>query len=61
VTLGVIGSGYIAAVIPPEVITGWLGPDSGWFGVLTANRATRALDLCQRALHPQKHDLSRGE
>ena len=34
--LGVIGSGYIAAVIPPEVITGWLGPDSGWFGVLTA-------------------------
>ena len=34
--LGVIGSGYIAAVIPPEIITGWLGPDSGWFGVLTA-------------------------
>ena len=23
-------------VIPPEVITGWLGPDSGWFGVLAA-------------------------
>jgi hypothetical protein len=35
VALGVIGSGYIAAVIPPE-ITGWLGPDSGWLGVLTA-------------------------
>ena len=33
IALGVIGSGYIAAVIPPEVITGWLGPDSGWFGV----------------------------
>jgi hypothetical protein len=32
----VIGSGYIAAVIPAEVITGWLGPDSGWLGVLTA-------------------------
>jgi len=29
-------SGYIAAVIPQEVITGWLGPDSGWLGVLTA-------------------------
>ena len=28
IALGVIGSGYIAAVIPPEVITGWLGPDS---------------------------------
>ena len=36
IALGVIGSGYIAAVIPQEVITGWLGPDSGWLGVLTA-------------------------
>ena len=36
IALGVIGSGFIAAVIPPEVITGWLGPDSGWLGVLTA-------------------------
>ena len=35
IALGVIGSGYIAAVIPQEVITGWLGPDSGWLGVLT--------------------------
>jgi hypothetical protein len=34
--LGVIGSGYIAAVIPQEVITGWLGQDSGWLGVLAA-------------------------
>ena len=25
IALGVIGSGYIAAVIPQEVITGWLG------------------------------------
>jgi uncharacterized membrane protein YraQ (UPF0718 family) len=36
IALGVIGSGYIAAIIPQEIITGWLGPDSGWFGVLTA-------------------------
>jgi hypothetical protein len=36
IALGVIGSGYIAAVIPSEVITGWLGPDSGWFGVRAA-------------------------
>jgi uncharacterized membrane protein YraQ (UPF0718 family) len=36
IALGVVGSGYIAAVIPQEIITGWLGPDSGWFGVLTA-------------------------
>jgi hypothetical protein len=36
VALGVIGSGFIAAVIPQEIITGWLGPDSGWLGVLTA-------------------------
>jgi hypothetical protein len=36
IALGVIGSGYIAAVIPSEIITGWLGPDSGWLGILTA-------------------------
>jgi uncharacterized membrane protein YraQ (UPF0718 family) len=36
IALGVIGSGYIAAVIPQEIITGWLGPDSGWSGVTTA-------------------------
>jgi hypothetical protein len=36
IALGVIGSGYIAAVIPQEIITGWLGPNSGWPGVLTA-------------------------
>src|SRR5258705_2090225 len=42
IALGVIGSGYIAAVIPPEVITGWLGPDSRWVGVLTAGIAGAA-------------------
>ena len=36
IALGVIGSGYIAAIIPQEIITGWLGPHSGWLGVLTA-------------------------
>src|SRR5207245_11599622 len=36
IALGVIGSGYIAAVIPQEIITGWPGPNSGWFGVATA-------------------------
>ena len=41
IALGVIGSGYIAAVIPQEIITGWLGPDSGWLGVLTADRRRR--------------------
>jgi uncharacterized membrane protein YraQ (UPF0718 family) len=39
IALGVIGSGYIAAVLPQEVITGWFGPDSGWLGVLTATIA----------------------
>jgi hypothetical protein len=42
IALGVIGSGYIAAVIPQEIITGWLGPDSGWLGVLTATIAGAA-------------------
>jgi hypothetical protein len=36
IAVGVLGSGYIAAVIPQEIITGWLGPNSGWLGVLTA-------------------------
>src|SRR5437660_5304394 len=36
IALGVIGSGDIAAVISQEIITRWLGPDSGWFGVATA-------------------------
>lgn len=36
IALGVIGSGYIAAIIPQHVITGWLGPHSGWTGVLAA-------------------------
>ena len=43
IALGVIGSGYIAAVIPQEVITGWLGPDSGWLGILTATIAAAAV------------------
>lgn len=42
IALGVIGSGYIAAVLPQEVITGWFGPDSGWLGVLTATVAGAA-------------------
>ena len=36
IALGVIGSGYIAAVIPQEIIVGWLGPNSGWLGVFAA-------------------------
>jgi hypothetical protein len=36
VMIGVIGSGYIAAIMPPEIIGRWLGPDSGFFGVLLA-------------------------
>ena len=42
VALGVIGSGYIAAVLPQEIITGWFGPDSGWLGVLMATIAGAA-------------------
>ena len=36
IALGVIGSGYIAAIIPSEFIIGALGPSSGWLGVATA-------------------------
>jgi hypothetical protein len=36
IALGVIGSGFIAAIIPSRVIVGGLGPDTGWLGVATA-------------------------
>ena len=36
IALGMIGSGYIAAIIPAEFIIGALGPSSGWLGVATA-------------------------
>ena len=42
IAIGVIGAGYIAAVIPQEIIIGWLGPDSGWLGVLMATVAGAA-------------------
>jgi hypothetical protein len=43
IALGVIGSGYIAAVIPQEIITGWLGPNSGWLGRTSFFRIDKAL------------------
>ncbi|MBN9587188.1 MAG: hypothetical protein BGN84_00375 [Afipia sp. 62-7] len=33
IALGVIGSGFIAAIIPSSIIVGGLGPDTGWLGV----------------------------
>ena len=33
IALGVIGSGFIAAIIPSSIIVGGLGPDPGWLGV----------------------------
>ena len=32
----------VGGLIPPEVITGWLGPESGWLGVLAATVAGAA-------------------
>jgi len=34
VLIGVIGSGYIAAVMPQDVITTWIGPGSGLLGIV---------------------------
>jgi hypothetical protein len=36
IMLGVIGSGYIAALLPQEVVGRWLGPDSGVMGLCIA-------------------------
>ncbi|MPZ39423.1 MAG: hypothetical protein GEU95_15480 [Rhizobiales bacterium] len=36
VMVGVVGSGYIAAVLPPDLIANWIGPNSGVIGILIA-------------------------
>ena len=36
VAIGVVGSGYVAAVLPPEVLGGLLGPKSGIVGTAIA-------------------------
>ena len=36
IAIGVVGSGYIAEVLPKTVIAPWLGPESGLIGVLIA-------------------------
>jgi uncharacterized membrane protein YraQ (UPF0718 family) len=45
VLVGVVGSGYIAAVVPQEFITAWIGPNSGLTGItIAARRARRDAD-----------------
>ena len=39
VAIGVVGSGYVAAVLPPEVLGGLLGPNSGLLGTTIATLA----------------------
>lgn len=36
IAIGVVGSGFIAEVLPKALIAPWLGPDSGLTGVLIA-------------------------
>ena len=36
IALGVVGSGFIAEMLPRDLIGSWLGPESGAFGVLVA-------------------------
>jgi uncharacterized membrane protein YraQ (UPF0718 family) len=36
ITIGVIGSGFIAAAVPDSLIAPWLGPESGFLGVVIA-------------------------
>ena len=36
ITLGVVGSGFLAAVLPPQLIGPWLGPESGLTGIVIA-------------------------
>ena len=42
VLIGVIGSGYVAAVMPQETIAAWIGPNSGMVGIAIATLAGAA-------------------
>src|SRR5258707_5583767 len=42
VLIGVIGSGYVAAVMPQETIATWIGPNSGVVGIAIATLAGAA-------------------
>jgi uncharacterized membrane protein YraQ (UPF0718 family) len=39
IMIGVVGSGYIAAVMPQDLITTWIGPKSGILGITIATIA----------------------
>jgi hypothetical protein len=39
IIIGVVGSGYIAAVMPQDLITTWIGPGSGILGITIATLA----------------------
>ncbi len=39
VLIGVVGSGYIAAVMPQQLVTTWIGPQSGLLGISIATLA----------------------
>jgi hypothetical protein len=39
IMIGVVGSGYIAAVMPQDLITAWIGPNSGILGIAIATLA----------------------
>jgi hypothetical protein len=39
ILIGVVGSGYVAAVMPQNMITTWIGPNSGLLGITIATLA----------------------
>jgi len=39
IAIGMIGSGFIAEILPKQLIPTWLGPDSGTFGLALATVA----------------------
>jgi hypothetical protein len=39
IMIGVVGSGYIAAIMPQDLITTWIGPKSGLLGIAVATCA----------------------
>ena len=58
--IGVIGSGFIAAVLPRELIGAWLGPHSGIAGLSSPPWAARSRRAARWSASPSARPRSRA-
>lgn len=44
IAIGVVGSGFIAEVVPQSLVAPWLGPQSGFLGVVIASDLVKSAE-----------------